>query len=92
MDYHEVGRSISTLMSDKSFHEVAYKAHSRGQLLSAINDFLNASLVFPPSEWKNKDLVPIDEIRAKTAEIRKKNEEVKAKKRQIIKSKFLILN
>ncbi|KAL7637478.1 UNVERIFIED_CONTAM: hypothetical protein RMT77_012206 [Armadillidium vulgare] len=85
MDYHEVGRSISTLMSDKSFHEVAYKAHSRGQLLSAINDFLNASLVFPPSEWKNKDLVPIDEIRAKTAEIRKKNEEVKAKKRQIIK-------
>ncbi|KAK4292240.1 hypothetical protein Pmani_034991 [Petrolisthes manimaculis] len=28
MDYHEVGRSISTLMSDKGFHEVAYRAHT----------------------------------------------------------------
>ncbi|KAK4327255.1 hypothetical protein Pmani_002273 [Petrolisthes manimaculis] len=42
MDYHEVGRSISTLMSDKGFHEVAYRAHTRGQLLSAINEFLNS--------------------------------------------------
>ena len=78
MDYHEVGRSISTLMSDKGFHEVAYRAHSRGQLLSAINEFLNASIVLPPSDWNNKDLVPIDEIRSKNQEIQKKKETQRA--------------
>ncbi|XP_076031452.1 band 3 anion transport protein-like isoform X2 [Oratosquilla oratoria] len=82
MDYHEVGRSISTLMSDKGFHEVAYRAHSRGQLLSAINEFLNASIVMPPSDWNNKDLVPIDDIRAKAQQINKKNESIRAKRKQ----------
>ncbi|KAK8726191.1 hypothetical protein OTU49_010416 [Cherax quadricarinatus] len=80
MDYHEVGRSISTLMSDKGFHEVAYRAHSRGQLLSAINEFLNTSIVLPPSEWNNKDLVPIDDIRAKAHQIMKKKESLRSKR------------
>lgn len=80
MDYHEVGRSISTLMSDKGFHEVAYRAHSRGQLLSAINEFLNASIVLPPSDWNNKDLVPVDDIRAKANQIMKKKESMRARK------------
>ena len=75
-----MGRSISTLMSDKAFHEVAYRAHSRGQLLSAINEFLNDSIVFPPSDWNNKDLVPIDDIREKSKEIIKKNESMRKKK------------
>lgn len=82
MDYHEVGRSISTLMSDKGFHEVAYRAHSRGQLLSAINEFLNASIVLPPSDWNNKDLVPIDDIRAKANQIMKKKESLRSKRKQ----------
>ncbi|XP_068216025.1 anion exchange protein 3 [Palaemon carinicauda] len=80
MDYHEVGRSISTLMSDKGFHEVAYRAHSRGQLLSAINEFLNASIVLPPSDWNNKDLVPVDDIRAKANQMMKKKESMRARK------------
>ncbi|XP_069177811.1 LOW QUALITY PROTEIN: band 3 anion transport protein [Procambarus clarkii] len=82
MDYHEVGRSISTLMSDKGFHEVAYRAHSRGQLLSAINEFLNASIVLPPADWNNKDLVPVDEIRAKAHQMMKKKESLRSKRVQ----------
>uniref|UniRef100_A0A8C5X8C1 Anion exchange protein 3 n=1 Tax=Malurus cyaneus samueli TaxID=2593467 RepID=A0A8C5X8C1_9PASS len=50
MDYHEIGRSISTLMSDKHFHEAAYMADDRQDLLNAINEFLDCSIVIPPSE------------------------------------------
>jgi len=82
MDYHEVGRSISTLMSDNHFHEVAYRAHSRGQLLSAINEFLNASIVLPPSEWSNTDLLPVDEIRNKAADAFKRKETLRNKRLQ----------
>lgn len=82
MDYHEVGRSISTLMSDKGFHEVAYRAHSRGQLLSAINEFLNASIVLPPTDWNNKDLVPVDEIQEKASQMMKKKESIRSKRTQ----------
>ena len=89
MDYHEVGRSISTLMSDKGFHEVAYRAHSKSQLLSAINEFLNASIVLPPSDWKNKDLVPIDELRSKGQEMIKKKEDMRAKRNQSDKGNYI---
>ncbi|KAK4318753.1 hypothetical protein Pmani_010245 [Petrolisthes manimaculis] len=81
MDYHEVGRSISTLMSDKGFHEVAYRAHTRGQLLSAINEFLNSWIVLPPSDWNNKDLVPIDDIQMKAQQIMMKKKESLRSKR-----------
>ncbi|KAJ1183381.1 hypothetical protein NDU88_000203 [Pleurodeles waltl] len=57
MDYHEIGRSISTLMSDKLFHEVAYMADDRQDLLNAINEFLDCSIVIPPSEVEGKDLL-----------------------------------
>uniref|UniRef100_A0A8C0H1S2 Anion exchange protein n=1 Tax=Chelonoidis abingdonii TaxID=106734 RepID=A0A8C0H1S2_CHEAB len=50
VDYHEIGRSISTLMSDKVglFHEAAYMADDRQDLLNAINEFLDCSIVIPP--------------------------------------------
>uniref|UniRef100_A0A3B3SWA0 Anion exchange protein n=1 Tax=Paramormyrops kingsleyae TaxID=1676925 RepID=A0A3B3SWA0_9TELE len=57
MDYHEIGRSISTLMSDKNFHEVAYFADDRQDLLSGINEFLDYSIVLPPSDVEGKDLL-----------------------------------
>ncbi|XP_019409883.1 PREDICTED: anion exchange protein 3 [Crocodylus porosus] len=57
MDYHEIGRSISTLMSDKLFHEAAYLADDRQDLLNAINEFLDCSIVIPPSEVEGKDLL-----------------------------------
>ncbi|KAM5126874.1 anion exchange protein 2-like, partial [Mantella aurantiaca] len=57
MDYHEIGRSISTLMSDKSFHEAAYLADDRQDLLTAINEFLDCSVVLPPSEVMGEELL-----------------------------------
>uniref|UniRef100_A0A3P9JJ45 Solute carrier family 4 member 2a n=1 Tax=Oryzias latipes TaxID=8090 RepID=A0A3P9JJ45_ORYLA len=53
MDYHQTGRSISMLMSDKHFHETAYHTEDRQDLLTAINSFLECSIVLPPSEIIN---------------------------------------
>ncbi|XP_073346908.1 anion exchange protein 2a [Pagrus major] len=57
MDYHQIGRSISTLMSDKNFHEAAYQADDRQDLLTAINRFLDCSVVLPPSEVGGDELL-----------------------------------
>ncbi|XP_035511031.1 anion exchange protein 2-like [Morone saxatilis] len=57
IDYHQIGRSISTLMSDKHFHEAAYQADDRQDLLSAINRFLDCSVVLPPSEVGGDELL-----------------------------------
>ncbi|XP_069792087.1 anion exchange protein 3-like isoform X2 [Narcine bancroftii] len=57
MDYHEIGRSVSTLMSDKDFNEAAYLADDRQDLLNAINEFLDCSIVIPPLELEGKDLL-----------------------------------
>ncbi|XP_061093492.1 anion exchange protein 2b isoform X2 [Conger conger] len=57
IDYHEIGRSISTLMSDKHFHEAAYSADDRQDLLNAINGFLDCSVVLPPSEVGGEELL-----------------------------------
>ncbi|XP_004552020.1 anion exchange protein 2b isoform X1 [Maylandia zebra] len=57
MDYHQIGRSISTLMSDKQFHEAAYLADDRQDLLNAINSFLDCSIVLPPSEVGGDELL-----------------------------------
>uniref|UniRef100_A0A8D3BZG3 Anion exchange protein n=1 Tax=Scophthalmus maximus TaxID=52904 RepID=A0A8D3BZG3_SCOMX len=57
IDYHQIGRSISTLMSDKHFHEAAYQADDRQDLLIAINRFLDCSVVLPPSEVDGDELL-----------------------------------
>uniref|UniRef100_A0A674ILK2 Anion exchange protein n=1 Tax=Terrapene triunguis TaxID=2587831 RepID=A0A674ILK2_9SAUR len=57
VDYHEIGRSISTLMSDKVRRWAAYMADDRQDLLNAINEFLDCSIVIPPSEVEGKDLL-----------------------------------
>ncbi|XP_033222388.1 band 3 anion transport protein isoform X2 [Belonocnema kinseyi] len=72
LDYHEIGRSISTLMSNSSFHKVAYKANERRELLSAINEFLDDSIVLPPGDWERQALLPFEELRAKSQHIRKR--------------------
>ncbi|UJR16088.1 hypothetical protein I4U23_003000 [Adineta vaga] len=52
--YHEIGRSIGTLMSDEIFHDVAYRARNRQDLLAGIDDFLDHVTVLPPGEWDPK--------------------------------------
>uniref|UniRef100_A0A672RXQ2 Anion exchange protein n=1 Tax=Sinocyclocheilus grahami TaxID=75366 RepID=A0A672RXQ2_SINGR len=49
--FPEIGRSIATLMTDEIFHDVAYKAKDRNDLLSGIDEFLDQVTVLPPGEW-----------------------------------------
>ncbi|XP_055379278.1 anion exchange protein 2 isoform X2 [Condylostylus longicornis] len=65
LDYHEVGRSIATLMANEHFQEIAYRADDRKELLSAINEFLDDSIVLPPGNWDRNDLLPFEELKAK---------------------------
>lgn len=74
IDYHEVGRSISTLMANQQFHNIAYGADNRKALLSAINEFLDDSIVLPPGDWERSALLPIEELKAKSEAIRQRKE------------------
>ncbi|XP_041121473.1 band 3 anion transport protein-like isoform X2 [Polyodon spathula] len=57
MEYHEMGRAISTLMADREFNVAAYLAESRSELVTGINEFLDFSIVIPPSEIQNEGLL-----------------------------------
>ncbi|KAF9410287.1 hypothetical protein HW555_010594 [Spodoptera exigua] len=81
LDYHEVGRSISTLMSNPAFHSIAYKADDRRELLSAINEFLDDSIVLPPGDWERQALLPFEELRAKSEMIRRRKRDALERKR-----------
>ncbi|XP_060562813.1 anion exchange protein 2-like isoform X2 [Ruditapes philippinarum] len=85
MDYHEVGRSISTLMSNQHFHDIAYKAESRSEILHAINEFLNESIVLPPGDWDQKTLLPVMDMARKRAKIRRKKQKKKEELEALIK-------
>lgn len=85
LDYHEVGRSISTLMANQHFHNIAYTADNRKALLSAINEFLDDSIVLPPGDWERQALLPIEEIKAKNIAIRKRKENALKKDRDGLK-------
>ncbi|XP_065646668.1 sodium bicarbonate cotransporter 3 isoform X3 [Hydra vulgaris] len=50
-NYHEIGRAISTLMSNDIFHDVAYKAKSKEDLITGIDAFLEQVTVIPPGNW-----------------------------------------
>ena len=43
----------------QAFHDIAYRADSREDLLSAINGFLDDTVVLPPGEWDRNVLLPI---------------------------------
>ncbi|XP_067416440.1 anion exchange protein 3 isoform X2 [Emydura macquarii macquarii] len=84
MDYHEIGRSISTLMSDKLFHEAAYLADDRQDLLNAINEFLDCSIVIPPSEVEGKDLLRSIATFQKELLMKRKEREQKSMKEGVV--------
>ncbi|KAK3587039.1 hypothetical protein CHS0354_008062 [Potamilus streckersoni] len=88
MEYHEVGRSISTLMSNQHFHDVAYKAETRSELLQAINTFLDESIVLPPGDWDHKTLLPImDMARRRARSKRRKKEKEEERNALLMKEK-----
>lgn len=59
MTEHRLGLNLLLLFlcSSQHFHEAAYMADDRQDLLNAINEFLDCSIVIPPSEVEGKDLL-----------------------------------
>uniref|UniRef100_A0A158P6V0 Anion exchange protein n=1 Tax=Angiostrongylus cantonensis TaxID=6313 RepID=A0A158P6V0_ANGCA len=49
--YREIGRAIATLMADEIFHDVAYKARNKEDMLDGVDEFLDQVTVLPPGEW-----------------------------------------
>ena len=87
IDCHEVGRSFSTLMSNVPFQNVCYRAEERRELLNAINDFLDESVVLPPGDWDSKNLLSmseIDELRRKRQEVKLSKQSAKEKTEKIV--------
>ncbi|CAL4062275.1 unnamed protein product [Meganyctiphanes norvegica] len=87
--YHEIGRSMATLLADEVFHEVAYKGRNRQHILAGIDEFLDAVTVLPPGEWdpairiEPPSIVPSQEKRKKNekpVEIDEEEEEEKLRK------------
>ena len=56
-DFHEIGRSISTLMSNVDFHNSAYQADTKRDLLRSIKTFLDSSIVLPPGQLEDPNLL-----------------------------------
>ncbi|XP_053386031.1 electroneutral sodium bicarbonate exchanger 1-like isoform X4 [Mercenaria mercenaria] len=50
----EIGRSMSTVMVDEIYREVAYKARNRTEILTGLDEFLDQVTVLPPGEWDPK--------------------------------------
>uniref|UniRef100_A0A3B5MBY5 Anion exchange protein n=1 Tax=Xiphophorus couchianus TaxID=32473 RepID=A0A3B5MBY5_9TELE len=57
LEYHQIGRSVSTLMSDQVFHEAAYRAESQQDLLTAVDRFLQRSVLLPPPDASREELL-----------------------------------
>ncbi|NXS32143.1 B3AT protein, partial [Pomatostomus ruficeps] len=57
ISYHEIGRAIATMMSERVFRRDAYLAETRQDLVRGVEDFLDASIVLPPTESPNEQLL-----------------------------------
>ena len=54
---------------------MCYRIEERKQLLNAINDFLDDSVVLPPGDWDSKNLLSVSEIQEMRKRRQKKAEE-----------------
>ncbi|TRZ05580.1 hypothetical protein HGM15179_021527, partial [Zosterops borbonicus] len=57
ISYHEMGRAIATMMSERVFRRDAYLAEARQDLVRGVEDFLDSSIVLPPTEGPNEQLL-----------------------------------
>uniref|UniRef100_A0A3Q2QT36 Anion exchange protein n=1 Tax=Fundulus heteroclitus TaxID=8078 RepID=A0A3Q2QT36_FUNHE len=57
LDYHETGRAMAALMADKVFNQAAFQAKSARDLTDALVDFIDCSIVIPPTEIKNEAML-----------------------------------
>ena len=70
--------SICSFLPVQHFHDIAYKADSRQDLIDAINEFLDDSMVLPPGEWDKKTLLPIMDMARKKSKAKRKLREKEA--------------
>ncbi|XP_039991589.1 solute carrier family 4 member 1b (Diego blood group) [Xiphias gladius] len=57
MDYHETGRAMAALLADKVFNQTALQAKSARELTDTVADFMDCSIVIPPTEIKNEAML-----------------------------------
>uniref|UniRef100_A0A3Q2EG23 Anion exchange protein n=1 Tax=Cyprinodon variegatus TaxID=28743 RepID=A0A3Q2EG23_CYPVA len=57
LDYHETGRAMAALMADKVFNQTAFQAKSARDLTDALVDFIDCSIVIPPTEIKDEAML-----------------------------------
>uniref|UniRef100_A0A096LQH4 Anion exchange protein n=1 Tax=Poecilia formosa TaxID=48698 RepID=A0A096LQH4_POEFO len=57
LDYHETGRAMAALMADKVFNQEAFQAKTTRELTDALVDFIDCSIVIPPTEIKNEGML-----------------------------------
>ena len=50
-EFREIGRAMSTVMSDDIFRDVAYRGVERNELLLGFDEFLAEVTILPPGEW-----------------------------------------
>ncbi|XP_033926221.1 band 3 anion transport protein isoform X1 [Melopsittacus undulatus] len=65
ISYHELGRAVATMMSERVFLRDSYLADGRQDLVRSVEDFLECSIVVPPSEPHSEEqlrpLVPLQQ-------------------------------
>ncbi|XP_077068316.1 solute carrier family 4 member 1a (Diego blood group) [Siphateles boraxobius] len=57
MDYHECGRAMAALMADWVFTLEAYLATNERDLTNAMADFMDCSIVIPPTEIQDESML-----------------------------------
>ena len=68
--YFEIGRAISTLLSDELFQDWAFGLKSPDDLLKAIDDYIDQLIVLPPGEWSSDiRLKPPSQVQGKVRHI-----------------------
>ncbi|XP_060111244.1 band 3 anion transport protein [Heteronotia binoei] len=87
--YHEIGRAIATMMSERVFRHDCYLAEERQELVKGLEEFLDCCIVVPPCEIANeqlfKTLLPIqkDLLRKRYLPPEKKPELIKELEQQL---------
>ncbi|MCJ8738161.1 hypothetical protein PDJAM_G00032280 [Pangasius djambal] len=57
VDYHETGRAMTALLADNVFNQAALKAQTDKELNDAMTDFLDCSVVIPPTELQDETML-----------------------------------
>ena len=64
--------SIDSNSPQQAFHDIAYHAEERKDLMDAINEFLDYSIVLPPGNLDKETLLPIMEMARRKTEKQQK--------------------